>query len=145
MLRLLIAFAAGGLFGAGLFLSGMTDTAKVQGFLDLFGAWDPTLAFVMAGAMAPMALAWRLRARRSSALTGAALPPPPSPRIDRGLVLGSVAFGMGWGLAGLCPGPSIAALSYGGPGLGLFLAAMLAGMALAPMMRRRLDSGGVAA
>ena len=140
MLRHLIALLAGGLFGSGLFVSGMTNTQKVQGWLDVFGAWDPTLAFVMGGAMIPMALAWLVRARRTTALTGAALPPPPSTQIDRQLVIGSVLFGVGWGLAGLCPGPSIAALTYGGPGLWVFLAAMLTGMALAPMVRARLDS-----
>lgn len=138
-MRLLIALLAGSLFGAGLFISGMTDTAKVQGWLDIFGNWDPTLAFVMGGAMIPMALAWLVRARRATALTGAPLPPPPSRRIDRPLILGSVLFGIGWGLAGLCPGPAIAALSYGGAGHWLFLAAMLTGMAVAPQLRSRLD------
>lgn len=139
MSRLVVAFLAGGLFGAGLFISGMTDTAKVQGWLDVFGAWDPTLAFVMGGAMIPMALAWLVRRRRTSALTGGAMPPPPSREIDGKLVAGSVLFGIGWGLAGLCPGPSIAAISYGGSGLHIFLAAMLSGMMLAPILRARLD------
>ncbi len=139
MLRLSLAFLAGGLFGAGLFVSGMTDTTKVQGWLDVFGNWDPTLAFVMGGAMIPMALAWLARRRRTTALTGTPLPPPPSTRIDGKLILGSVMFGIGWGLAGLCPGPSIAALSYGGAGLYVFVAAMLTGMALAPLLRSRLD------
>ncbi|GAA4218425.1 hypothetical protein GGQ68_002465 [Sagittula marina] len=139
MLRHIIALIAGGLFGSGLFLSGMTNTAKVQGWLDVFGDWDPTLAFVMGGAMIPMALAWLVRNRRVTALTGAPLPPPASSEIDRKLVVGSVLFGMGWGLAGLCPGPTIAALSYGGPGLYVFLAAMLTGMLVAPSLRARLD------
>lgn len=139
MLRHLIALIAGGFFGAGLFVSGMTDTTKVQGWLDVFGAWDPTLAFVMGGAMIPMAIAWLIRQRRTTALTGAPLPPPPSTRIDSKLVIGSVMFGMGWGLVGLCPGPSIASLSYGGPGLYAFLAAMLTGFAVAPYVRTRLD------
>ncbi|SDI56857.1 DUF6691 family protein [Salipiger marinus] len=139
MARLVFAFLAGGLFGAGLFLSGMTDTAKVQGFLDVFGAWDPTLAFVMGGAMIPMALAWLYARGRRHSVLGSPLPAAPERRIDRGLVLGSVMFGTGWGLAGLCPGPAIAALSYGGPMLWIFVAAMLTGMALAPMLRTRLD------
>ncbi|SMX49946.1 DUF6691 family protein [Maliponia aquimaris] len=139
MSRLLIAFLAGGLFGGGLFVSGMTDTTKVQGWLDVFGAWDPTLAFVMGGAMIPMALAWIVRNRRTMSLTGEPLPPPPSKEIDGKLILGSVMFGMGWGLAGLCPGPSIAALSYGGPGLYVFVAAMVGGMLVAPLLRARLD------
>ena len=135
----LFAFAAGGFFGAGLFVSGMTDTAKVQGWLDVFGNWDPTLAFVMGGAMLPMALAWLIARRRTTSVLGTALPPAPSRRIDRKLVAGSVLFGIGWGLAGLCPGPVIASLSYGGPGLYVFLAAMLTGMAIAPTLRERLD------
>ena len=136
---ILFAFIAGGFFGAGLFISGMTDTTKVQGWLDVFGNWDPTLAFVMGGAMIPMAIAWLLTRRRTSALLGTPLPPKPTTRIDRKLVIGSVMFGMGWGLAGLCPGPSIASLSYGGTGLYVFLAAMVAGMLLAPMLRTSLD------
>lgn len=138
-MRLLFAFIAGGLFGSGLYMSGMTDTTKVQGWLDVFGNWDPTLAFVMGGAMIPMAIAWMVRARRTTAFLGTALPPAPSSRIDSRLVIGSVMFGMGWGLAGLCPGPSVAALSYGGSGLYLFVAAMLSGMLIAPMLRERLD------
>ena len=138
-MRNLFALIAGGLFGAGLFVSGMTDTTKVQGWLDIFGDWDPTLAFVMGGAMIPMAIAWAFTTRRTSALLGTAFPPKPSKTIDRKLITGSVLFGMGWGLVGLCPGPAIASLSYGGTGLYIFLAAMLTGMALAPALRSRLD------
>ena len=138
-MRNLFAFAAGGFFGAGLFISGMTDTTKVQGWLDVFGAWDPTLAFVMGGAMIPMALAWLITRRRTSAVLGTAFPPTPSRQIDRKLVIGSVLFGMGWGLAGLCPGPAIASVSYGGTGVYVFLAAMITGMAAAPLVRARLD------
>lgn len=139
-MRALFASIAGGLFGAGLYLSGMTDTAKVQGWLDIFGQWDPTLAFVMGGAILPMGLAWRVAGRQATTFLGTGFPPPPDPRLGRNLVLGSVLFGMGWGLVGLCPGPVIAALSYGGAGVWIFLAAMLAGMALAPRLRARLDS-----
>lgn len=138
-MRQVFAFLAGGLFGAGLFLSGMTDTAKVQGWLDVFGNWDPTLAFVMGGAMIPMFLAWAVTRRRASSLLGTAFPPQPSTRIDRKLVTGSIMFGMGWGLVGLCPGPVIASLSYGGTGLYIFLAAMITGMAIAPVLRARID------
>ena len=81
-MRILTALIAGGIFGAGLVLSGMTDTRRVQGFLDLFGAWDPTLAFVMGGAVLPMALAWRLAARRTRSLSGHPFPAPPAPRIS---------------------------------------------------------------
>lgn len=138
-MRLLFAALAGGLFGAGLFLSGMTDTTKVQGWLDLFGAWDPTLAFVLGGAILPMAVAWRVAARRDRALLGSALPGRPDPRLGHNLVIGSLLFGVGWGLAGFCPGPALASLSYGGWGGLLFLLAMLAGMVAAPGVRQRID------
>jgi len=138
-MRNLFAFIAGGLFGAGLFVSGMTDTSKVQGWLDVFGAWDPTLAFVMGGAMIPMFIAWRLRERRSAPVLGGTFPPTPPQKLDRGLIGGSIMFGMGWGLAGLCPGPSVASLSYGGTGHWVFFAAMIAGMAITPNLRRLLD------
>ena len=137
-MRNLFALLAGALFGAGLFISGMTDTTKVQGWLDVFGAWDPTLAFVMGGAIIPMTIAWQIT-RRTRPLTGGQFPPAPMPELDRRLIIGSVLFGMGWGLAGLCPGPSIASLSFGGMGGLIFLASMLAGMFLAPALRARLD------
>ncbi|MBE9638476.1 DUF6691 family protein [Salipiger mangrovisoli] len=137
--RLFFAFVAGGFFGAGLLTSGMTDTAKVQGWLDVFGNWDPTLAFVMGGAMIPMALAWLVARGLNRSALGTPLPPKPGTQIDRKLVLGSVLFGIGWGLAGLCPGPSIASLSYGGASLYVFVAAMITGMFAAPALRRRLD------
>ncbi len=139
MLRLFIALLSGSFFGAGLFVSGMTDTAKVQGWLDVFGNWDPTLAFVMGGAMIPMGLAWALSRRHVTSLSGQPLPPLPSREIDTKLILGSVFFGIGWGLVGLCPGPAIASLTYGGPGLYIFVAAMLGGMLMAPAARRQLD------
>ncbi|MEP2533825.1 DUF6691 family protein [Shimia sp.] len=139
MKRLFFAFLAGGLFGAGLFISGMTDTSKVQGWLDVFGNWDPTLAFVMGGAILPMAIAWRLTQGRKP-FVGGQFPTPPDPRLGRNLVLGSVMFGMGWGLAGLCPGPAVASLSYGGWPHWVFLAAMLFGFGAAPYVRAQLDT-----
>ena len=138
-MRNVLALIAGGLFGGGLFLSGMTDTQKVQGWLDVFGNWDPTLAFVMGGAMIPMIFAWRLTANRTP-LVGGSFPEQPRPETDRRLVIGSVLFGMGWGLAGLCPGPAIASLSYGGAGGLVFLAAMLVGMGAAPAIGQKLDT-----
>ncbi len=142
MFRLIFAASAGGLFGAGLLLSGMTNTAKVQGFLDLVGAWDPTLAFVMGGAILPMALAWVFVAKRSAQNLGPALggtyPARTEQRFDGGLVLGSFMFGAGWALVGLCPGPALASLSFGGTSGWVFLAAMSAGMLAAPPVRRRL-------
>ncbi|WP_298853473.1 DUF6691 family protein [uncultured Ruegeria sp.] len=143
-MRLFIALFSGSLFGAGLLISGMTDTTKVQGWLDVFGNWDPTLAFVMGGAILPMLVAWRLTTGRK-ALIGSDYPPPAKPEVDRRLVVGSVLFGMGWGLAGLCPGPAMASLSYGGMGGLVFLAAMAAGMFMAPTVGAQLDRAANAA
>ena len=140
MQRLFAGFLAGGIFGAGLLISGMTDTVKVQGWLDVFGDWDPTLAFVMGGAILPMALAWRLAARRETSLLGYALPEPPKREVGPNLIIGSVLFGMGWALAGLCPGPSIASLTFGGSGGVVFLIALVLGMLAAPAIRRRIDA-----
>lgn len=138
-MRAMIALISGALFGAGLHVSGMTDTSRVRGFLDFAGAWDPTLAFVMGGAIVPMVMAWRF-ARKGKPVAGTAFPAPPSDAITGPLIAGSILFGIGWGLVGLCPGPALASLSYGGwPGL-LFLAAMLAGMWATPPLRRALDS-----
>ncbi len=142
-MRSFIAFLVGGLFGAGLLISGMTDTRKVQGWLDLFGDWDPTLAFVMGGAIVPMAIAWRF-ARGRSPLLGGDFPTPPDPRLGRNLMIGSVLFGMGWGLSGLCPGPVVASLGFGGWGGILFAIAMLIGMGLAPFAKARLDAAPAA-
>ncbi len=135
-MRLFIALLAGGLFGAGLYISGMTDTRKVQGWLDILGDWDPTLAFVLGGAIIPMALAWRLAKGRQHSVLGSPLPAPSSPILDGKLVLGSALFGAGWGLSGLCPGPAIASLSFGGwQGL-LFFVSMIAAMAGLPTLRK---------
>jgi len=144
MKRIFFAALSGALFGLGLLISGMTDTTKVQGWLDVFGDWDPTLAFVMGGAILPMAVAWRIAARRRVALLGDPIPfvvtsNPSGTKVDSPLVLGSVLFGAGWGLAGLCPGPALASLGWGGPGGVVFLLAMVAGMVAAPAARRRLD------
>lgn len=139
LVRMVFALLAGALFGVGLMVSGMTDTAKVQGFLDITGAWDPTLAFVMGGALVPMALAWRWARMRAVLVLGGTLPDRDSGRLDGRLVLGSVMFGAGWALAGLCPGPALASLSYGGGGGMLFAAAMVLGMVLAPMLRHEAE------
>ncbi|MFT5067850.1 MAG: putative membrane protein YedE/YeeE [Yoonia sp.] len=137
-MRNLMAFIVGGLFGAGLLISGMTDTQKVQGWLDVFGDWDPTLAFVMGGAIIPMAVAWRFTQGRKPVLRDH-FDAMPDPSVDRKIVVGSVMFGIGWGLAGLCPGPAIASLSFGGFGGIVFLIAMLSGMLWAPKLRAALD------
>ncbi|WJY21307.1 hypothetical protein QTA57_16335 [Fontisubflavum oceani] len=136
-MRMFASALAGALFGLGLMLSGMTDTTRVQGWLDIFGAWDPTLAFVLGGAILPMAVAWRMTRRFASPILGTAFPPPPQHKLGRNVVVGSTLFGMGWGLAGLCPGPALASLSWGGWGGALFLLAMVAGMVVTPPLRRR--------
>ncbi len=137
-MRIILALVAGSFFGAGLLISGMTDTTKVQGWLDVFGNWDPTLAFVMGGAILPMLVAWQLTRNRSP-LVGGDFPTPPRPELDRRLIVGSVLFGMGWGLAGLCPGPAMASITYGGVGGIVFLVAMIAGMLAAPSVGDQLD------
>ncbi len=142
-MRAFVAFLVGTLFGLGLLISGMTDTTKVQGWLDIFGDWDPTLAFVMGGAIVPMAIAWRFTRGRTPVLADM-FPAPQEPKLGRNLVVGSTLFGMGWGLSGLCPGPAMASLGFGGIGGLLFLAAMLAGMLIAAPLQRRLDQPTVA-
>lgn len=127
-MRLLISALSGALFGLGLLISGMTDTAKVQGWLDVTGAWNPTLAFVLGGAILPMLVAWRVAARRRTAVLGEPIPALPEQIIDARLLGGSALFGAGWALAGFCPGPAIAALGWSGPGGAAFVLAMIAGM-----------------
>lgn len=125
-----VEFAVGLLFGLGLILSGMTDPGKVIGFLDLAGAWDPSLAFVMAGAVAVGAVAFAAARGRSTAVFGAAMQMPTARDIDRPLVVGSLVFGVGWGLVGFCPGPALVAVGAGHWQAQLFSVAMLAGLAL---------------
>jgi len=134
MSRLLVSFISGLLFGVGLLVSGMTDTAKVQGWLDILGQWDPTLAFVMGGAIIPMAAAWAIIAKKAPVFD-LSFSMPSNKTIDLKLLAGSVLFGMGWALAGLCPGPAIAALGFGGTGIILFFVSMLVGMILTKPMR----------
>jgi len=121
---------AGLVFGLGLIVSGMADPAKVLGFLDLGGRWDPSLALVMAGAVAVASVGFAVARRRGASLLGAPLKLPAARRIDRRLAGGSVLFGIGWGIAGFCPGPALVALGMGQGKAALFVAAMLAGMAL---------------
>lgn len=144
MIRNLFAFLAGGLFGAGLLVSGMTNTEKVQGWLDIFGDWDPTLAFVLGGAILPMTVAWNFASRRARPVLGGDMPGKPGSQIDRNLVIGSLMFGAGWGMAGLCPGPAVASISWGGLGGVVFLLAMIGGMVIAPALRRWLDGTAAA-
>ncbi|WOD38991.1 YeeE/YedE family protein [Nodosilinea sp. E11] len=123
----LVALAAGLLFGLGLGCSQMIDPQRVIGFLDLFGTWDPTLAFVMGGAVLVTLISFRFILRRSAPLLDRNFFVPTRNDIDRPLVLGAALFGIGWGLGGYCPGPAIAALGLGSANPLLFLAAMLAG------------------
>ena len=128
MKQLLVALIAGSLFGASLAFSGMADPARVQGFLDLFGRWDPTLAFVMGGAMTPMAIAWIIQRRLEKPFAGEQFSLPGTTLIDRKLTIGAVLFGTGWGISGLCPGPGFADLAFNPLPALAFVAALLAGM-----------------
>jgi uncharacterized membrane protein YedE/YeeE len=127
---------AGLVFGLGLIVSGMSDPAKVLGFLDLAGAWDPSLALVMGGAVGVGAVAFALAGKRERSLLGAELELSRSRRIDRRLVLGSALFGVGWGMAGFCPGPSLVALGMGEAKALVFVLAMLAGMGVFELIER---------
>jgi uncharacterized membrane protein YedE/YeeE len=129
-MRVATAFLAGLVFGLGLLLSGMADPAKVLGFLDLAGAWDPSLMFVMGGAVGVGAVAFAFARSRPRSLLGEPMQLPTKTSIDRRLVLGALLFGTGWGLAGFCPGPAVVALGVGEPKAVVFVVAMLAGMGL---------------
>jgi uncharacterized membrane protein YedE/YeeE len=122
------AFAAGLLFGLGLLLSGMTDPGKVIGFLDIAGNWDPSLAFVMGGAVVVGFFAFALARRRTRTFLGGAMHLPSAREIDLRLVAGSVVFGIGWGIAGFCPGPALVSFASGQEKAAVFVAAMLGGM-----------------
>ena len=129
-MRKLTALASGLLFSFGLILSDMVNPARVIAFLDVTGDWDPTLAFVMGGAIAAASTAWLIARPRKTAYFGGQIPPMPSQPVDRKLVTGSAIFGIGWGLVGICPGPAIVALSFGKWEIAVFIFAMMAGMAL---------------
>ena len=128
---------AGLLFGIGLIVSGMANPAKVLGFLDLAGSWDPSLAFVMAGAIGVGVLAFAVARRRTVSLLGEALKLPTARHIDRRLIGGSVLFGVGWGIAGFCPGPGLVALGMGEVKALVFVGAMLVGMGVFEWIERR--------
>jgi uncharacterized protein len=134
-MRALFAFAAGLVFGLGLLLSGMADPARVLGFLDLAGAWNPSLAFVMIGAVPASAAGFALARRRETALLGDAVQWPAATVIDGRLIVGALLFGAGWGLAGFCPGPALVSFGAGEDKAAVFVAAMLAGM----LIYRALD------
>ena len=136
-MSILYALLAGLVFGIGLLLSGLADPSKVLAFLDLAGNWDPSLLFVMGGALLVAAPAFAWLARRGRTLDSAPLHLPAKGRIDRRLVLGSLVFGAGWGLAGYCPGPALVSLAWGGLEPLLFVGAMVAGMALFELLEKR--------
>ena len=128
---------AGLVFGLGLIVSGMANPAKVLGFLDLAGRWDPSLAFVMAGAIAVGLLAFAVARTRSVSFTGAEMKLTTARHIDRRLIVGGLLFGVGWGIAGFCPGPALVALGMGENKAVIFVAAMLAGMGAFELLERR--------
>ena len=128
MRQLALSLISGSLFGAGLAVSGMMNPSRVRGFLDIAGSWDPTLAFVMGGATLVMAIAWLIQRRMQRPLTETAFALPGTQLIDRRLLSGAVLFGVGWGLAGLCPGPAIASLAVNPVPAAIFAGAMVAGM-----------------
>lgn len=136
-MAMFLSLVAGLVFGLGLIVSGMANPAKVLGFLDLAGPWDPSLAFVMAGAIAVGAVAFAVARRRTLSFLGLQMRLPTATRVDRRLVVGSLLFGIGWGVAGFCPGPALVALGMGYGKAALFVAAMLAGMVLFELLERR--------
>ena len=130
-MKITIALLAGLVFGLGLSLGGMTQPAVVLGFLDLFGAWDPRLMFVMGGAVLTTAIGYRLVFRRDRPLFESDFQLPTARRFDARLIVGSALFGIGWGIAGYCPGPALASLGGGAPSLLVLVATMVAGWWLA--------------
>lgn len=137
---LISAFMSGLIFGIGLILSGMTDPAKVIGFLDVTGSWNPSLAFVMIGAIAVAYFAFHIATRQSKTILGEQIVLPAKKEIDARLIVGSITFGIGWGLAGYCPGPAIASIATNASEPILFSAAMLAGMAIYEVLQKLMPS-----
>jgi uncharacterized protein len=136
-MSILNAWLAGLVFGIGLIISGMANPAKVLGFLDIAGQWDPSLAFVMAGAVALGTMAFAVARRLRRSLLGTPIQWSTATRIDRRLLAGSAAFGAGWGLAGFCPGPALISVGSGQPKAILFVVAMMVGMTLFSLVERR--------
>lgn len=141
-MKWLVALFCGALFGAGLAISDMMNPARVLAFLDVAGAWDPSLALVMASALVPSALGYLYARKRGRTVLGDPLQIPPRGPVDMRLLAGAAIFGIGWGLAGLCPGPAIAALTVLDPRFFLFVIAMLTGMALQGAWQARPGSRG---
>jgi uncharacterized membrane protein YedE/YeeE len=147
-MAILLQFAVGPIFGLGLLLSGMSDPAKVLNFLDFAGigsgSWDPSLAFVMAGAIAVTVIGYRLVLRRDRPLFGETFHLPTQQELDLRILSGPAIFGVGWGLAGFCPGPALTALGFGTSAAMIFVAAMAAGMLLARWLANRPALSGIA-
>ena len=143
MPRILVALLAGTLFGLGLAISGMMNPAKVVGFLDVAGEWDPTLAFVMGGALLVTVPAFRLILNRPRPILADGFALPTKSALDGRLLGGAALFGVGWGLSGFCPGPAVAALTTGLTPVFAFVAAMIAGMVLYTWVLERPDRGSV--
>lgn len=139
-MRLATAFAIGLIFGLGIALSGMIDPAKVLNFFDIAGTWDPSLAFVMAGALAVAIPGYRIVLGRPAPFLAPGFQLPDTRVIDRRLVLGSATFGLGWGIAGFCPGGALPALGTGEPGVYLFVASLIGGLLLARVVQSRTRS-----
>lgn len=135
-MRIITSLIAGLVFGIGLIISGMTNPAKVLGFLDLAGLWDPSLALVMGGAIAVGVVAFQIARKRSKSLLGDPMRLPSATQVDRRLLLGGLAFGVGWGLAGFCPGPALASLAVGGTKPAIFTVAMIGGMVIYELIER---------
>ncbi len=131
------AFVAGLIFGIGLILAGMANPAKVLAFLDIAGHWDPSLALVMGGAIPVSAIGFYLTRHRTAPLFSASFQVPTNRKLDKRLVLGALGFGVGWGLAGFCPGPALVALGTGSLKAVVFVAAMLSGMVIFEMLERQ--------
>jgi len=132
----LSSFLVGLIFGIGLILAGMTNPAKVIGFLDITGTWDPSLAFVMGGAILVAIIAFRFAKKRTANFLGGAMRMPSSDMIDKRLVIGSLLFGAGWGMAGFCPGPALTSIGTGNPKAVIFVIAMIVGMAIFELVDR---------
>lgn len=130
-----VNLVAGLLFGLGLLISGMADPAKVQNFLDVFGTWDPSLAFVMGGAVVTAFIGYRLALRRAAPVLAPTFALPVGDGVDARLLVGAGLFGVGWGLTGFCPGPAVVSIPLLAPGTLVFVPAMLAGIVLARVMR----------
>lgn len=135
-MNFVVNLTVGLLFGTGLVISGMSDPAKVLNFLDLFGEWDPSLAFVMGGAVLVAFFGYRIVLKRERPLLAAAFSVPTGKDIDSSLVVGAAIFGIGWGLGGFCPGPALTALGLAAPGTLAFLPAMFAGLWLGRYLRQ---------